>query len=88
VNLLRAALVPVLAVVLAITVGAIIIELSGLNAFEAYRALYDGALADRKGIGRTLEKATPLVMGGLAVAFAFKAGLFNIGGQGQLVIGA
>ena len=87
-NLLRAALVPALAVVLAITFGAIIIELSGLNAFEAYRALYDGALADRKGIGRTLEKATPLVMGGLAVAFAFKAGLFNIGGQGQLVIGA
>jgi simple sugar transport system permease protein len=87
-TLLRAAAVPLLSVALAILVGGIIIELSGENAIEAYRALYDGALANRKVFGRTLEKATPLVMGGLAVAFAFKAGLFNIGGQGQLVIGA
>ena len=34
------------------------------------------------------RKATPLILGGLAVAFAFKAGLFNIGGQGQLLLGA
>ena len=45
-------------------------------------------LAARKRFGRTLEKATPLIFGGLAVAFAFKAGLFNIGGQGQLLMGA
>jgi len=87
-RILRAALLPVLAVIMAIATGAIIIELSGLNALEAYRALFDGSLADRKGIGRTMEKATPLVMGGLAVSFAFKAGLFNIGGQGQLIVGA
>ena len=85
---LRSALIPLIAVVLAIAVGAIIIALSGSSPIDAYRALIDGSLSDSKGIGRTLEKATPLVMGGLAVAFAFKAGLFNIGGQGQLVIGA
>ena len=61
-TLLRAAAVPLLSVVLAILVGGIIIELSGENALEAYRALYDGALANRKVFGRTLEKATPLVL--------------------------
>jgi len=85
---IRSALVPVLAVALAIAVGAVIIALSGSSPVDAYRALIEGSLSDPKSIGRTLEKATPLVMGGLAVAFAFKAGLFNIGGQGQLVIGA
>ena len=85
---IRSALVPVLAVALAILVGGWIIALSGSSPLDAYKALIEGSLSDSKGIGRTLEKATPLVLGGLAVAFAFKAGLFNIGGQGQLVIGA
>ena len=79
---------PIFAVALAIATGAIIIALSGSSPIDAYKALIDGSLSDSKSIGRTLEKATPLVMGGLAVAFAFKAGLFNIGGQGQLVFGA
>jgi simple sugar transport system permease protein len=47
-----------------------------------------GSLGDIKAFGRTLEKTTPLVLSGLAVAFAFKAGLFNIGAQGQLLFGA
>ena len=45
-------------------------------------------LATSKALGRTLEKATPLIFSGLAVAFGFKAGLFNIGAQGQLLFGA
>ena len=85
---LRLFLMPILAVALAIATGALIIALSGSSPVDAYKALIDGSLSDSKSIGRTLEKATPLVMGGLAVAFAFKAGLFNIGGQGQLVFGA
>ncbi len=54
----------------------------------AYAALWDGAFGSSQTIGRTLEKATPLIFSGLAVAFAFKAGLFNIGAQGQLLFGA
>ena len=84
----RLFIMPILAVALAIATGAIIIALSGSSPVDAYKALIDGSLSDSRSIGRTLEKATPLVMGGLAVAFAFKAGLFNIGGQGQLVFGA
>ncbi|MGH8873729.1 MAG: ABC transporter permease, partial [Acidimicrobiia bacterium] len=65
-----------------------VVAASGVNPLVAYRALFEGALGSGTAIGRTLEKATPLVLSGLAVAFAFKAGLFNIGGQGQLILGA
>ncbi|VAW43476.1 ABC transporter, permease protein 1 (cluster 11, riboflavin/purine nucleoside/unknown) [hydrothermal vent metagenome] len=80
--------VPLTAVLLAGLIGAIILWLSGANPWEAYAALYKGSFGSADAVGRTLEKATPLILGGLAVAFAFKAGLFNIGGQGQLLLGA
>lgn len=84
----RSVSVPISAVLLAALVGAIILLTSGANPLEAYAALLEGAFGDMEAIGRTLEKSTPLILGGLAVAFAFKAGLFNIGGQGQLLFGA
>ncbi len=84
----RAMSVPVTAVLLALVIGAIILISSGANPLAAYIALFQGAFGDLSAIGRTLEKATPLVFSGLAVAFAFKAGLFNIGAQGQLLLGA
>jgi simple sugar transport system permease protein len=68
-------------------IGAIILLVSGSNPLTAYRALFSGAFTG-DGLGRTLEKATPLLFSGLAVSFAFKAGLFNIGAQGQLLLGA
>lgn len=86
--LLRALTVPLGAVVLAMLIGAIILLLSGSDPIEAYTALFRGAFGNMDNLQRTLEKATPLIFGGLAVAFAFKAGLFNIGGQGQLLLGA
>ena len=57
-------------------------------AYESYRALWEGSLGSASGVGRTLVEATPLALAGLSVAFAFRAGLFNIGAAGQLVIGA
>jgi len=87
-QLWQGASVPLTAVLLAGLIGAIILWLSGANPWEAYTALYKGSFGSADAIGRTLEKATPLILGGLAVAFAFKAGLFNIGGQGQLLLGA
>lgn len=80
--------VPTTAILLALIIGGIILLVSGSNPIEAYVALFRGSLGGGEAFGRTLEKATPLILGGLAVAFAFKAGLFNIGGQGQLLIGA
>ncbi|MEZ5380114.1 MAG: ABC transporter permease [Acidimicrobiales bacterium] len=82
------ALLPALAVVLGLVIGALLMLAAGKNPAEAYWAMLVGAFGGADRFGRTLEKATPLVMGGLAVALAFKAGLFNIGGQGQLLLGA
>jgi simple sugar transport system permease protein len=62
--------------------------LSGSNPAQAFTALFQGSLGSLAACGRTLEKSTPLIFSGLAVAFAFKAGLFNIGVQGQLLFGS
>ncbi len=80
--------VPLAAVILALLIGALILLISGINPLDAYGALFKGAFGSAKYLQRTLEKATPLIFSGLAVAFAFKAGLFNIGAQGQLLFGA
>jgi ABC-type uncharacterized transport system permease subunit len=84
----RAMPIPVTAVFLALGVGAIILLIDGNDPINAYTALFRGAFGDADRILRTLGKATPLVFGGLAVSFAFKAGMFNIGAQGQLLFGA
>ncbi|MCS6842310.1 MAG: ABC transporter permease [Roseiflexus sp.] len=87
-SLLRAMIVPIMSVIVALAIGAVIISLSGANPLVAYSALFEGGLGSGRAIGRTLEKATPLIFGGLAVSLAFKCGLFNIGAQGQLLLGA
>ncbi len=85
---MRAAAVPLASVVLGLVLGAVLIAVQGHSVLSAYGALVLGGAGDADAVLRTLQKATPLIFGGLAVAFAFKAGLFNIGGQGQLLVGA
>ncbi len=84
----RVMAIPLAAVLLALVIGAVLLAISGANPFRAYAALIEGSFGNMKAFGRTLAKATPLIFSGLAVAFAFKAGLFNIGAQGQLLFGA
>jgi ABC-type uncharacterized transport system permease subunit len=55
---------------------------------DSYWALLDGSLGSETAIKTTLERAAPLICAGLSVTLAFRAGLFNIGAQGQLIIGA
>ncbi len=80
--------VPVLAVVLSFAVGAIFIAIVGQNPIEVYYVLFSQTLGNEYGIGQLLFKTTPLIFAGLSVAICFKAGLFNIGAEGQLQIGA
>lgn len=82
-------LVPILAVVAALAVGAVIIALTeGLSQVgPAYRALFQGALVGSPSISETLVNSAPLILAGLSVALGFKAGLFNIGAEGQMTIG-
>ena len=87
-NLRRVLLIQGTSVLLAVLIGAVILLVSGANPLQAYGALIEGSFGSLKTLGRTLEKATPLIFNGLAVAFAFRAGLFNIGAQGQLLFGA
>jgi general nucleoside transport system permease protein len=56
--------------------------------YDSYRALYDSSLGTPSALGRTLVETTPLALAGLSVALAFRAGLFNIGAAGQLIVGA
>ena len=83
-----ALLFPVLAIAISFAVGAVIILATGNDPLAAYSALISGAFGSPAAIGRTLVNATPLILTGLAVAVAFRAGLFNIGGEGQFYIGA
>jgi simple sugar transport system permease protein len=87
-SLCHMTVIPVAAVILAGMIGAVILAISGADPLQAYAALVKGSFGSLAALGRTLEKATPLIFSGLAVTFAFKAGLFNIGAQGQLIFGA
>ncbi len=80
--------VPVIAVLLAFLIGSVLIALQGANPIGAYRTIFEAALGSQRGLIRTLEKTTPLILAGLAVAVALRVGLFNIGAQGQLIMGA
>ena len=84
----QSALVPVYAVALALVVASVIILLVGGNPLEAYAALLDGMFGTPDRINASLGRSTPFIGAALAVAFAFRAGLFNIGAEGQLLIGA
>jgi len=83
-----AALVPFLAIFTALVIGGIIIWLAGGNPIQAYVGLFQGAFGSPKAISETAVWATPYILAGLAVALAFKGGLFNIGAEGQLALGA
>ena len=80
--------IPLLAVFTALVVGAVIIAVTGGNVLLAYRGLWEGSLGRPASISETLVWATPYIFGGLAVALAFKAGLFNIGVEGQIGVGS
>ena len=88
---------PVISIVLSVLVGSLVIIFSewlvngqlqpGL-AIDAYAALIEGSIGSERAIVNTLVATAPLLLGGLSVGLAFKAGLFNIGAQGQFLMGA
>lgn len=80
--------IPVVSVLIAFTLGGLLIWLQGVNPFTAYRVLFEAALGSQEGLLRVMQKSTPLIFTGLAVVVGLRAGLFNIGAQGQLLMGA
>jgi len=95
-------MVPILTTVIAFIAGGLIVLATGHNPLSTYQSIFNGtglnwlfpwvSGAERAtaagNLQQTLLQATPLVLVGLAVAFAFRAGMFNIGGQGQYTVGA
>lgn len=93
---------PVLTALLAFLVGGLVVLATGHDPLSTYKAIFDGTGlnwlfpwtggADRDqaaiNLQQTLILTTPLILAGLAVAFAFRAGLFNIGGNGQYIVGS
>lgn len=105
-SIVQALLVPTLALLVALIIGAFIIVLTDIEAlgmlredtlgalgqmvegvWVAYRSIFIGAFGSINALSETLFAATPLILAGLAVALGFKAGLFNIGANGQMTIG-
>jgi len=88
VPLLYAAVSPVAAVLLALTLAAGLIAAAGVNPLAAYAEMLKGALGSRLAVTEMLARATPLILTGLAAAVAFRARLWNIGAEGQFYLGA
>lgn len=81
-------LMPMLATLAALGIGAILLMLLKVNPLEAYAAMFEGAFGSKNALADTLVKATPLLFVGLGICIAFRGGVINIGGEGQLVAGA
>src|SRR5262249_19106592 len=93
-------MVPVLTTLIAFLAGGVVVLITGHNPFSTYKAIFNGTGLNwlfpwvggserstaAMALQQTLLLATPLLLTGLAVAFAFRAGLFNIGGQGQYTV--
>ncbi|MFC2024211.1 ABC transporter permease [Chloroflexota bacterium] len=78
----------ILVIAMALGIGAIIFAFFGINPLAAYRAVFTGAIVGTHNITESLVITIPLLLTGLGVAFAFKCGVWNIGAEGQLFMGA
>ena len=72
----------------ALLIGAVILMVSGFNPVEAYSALLSGAFSNARHIGDVLEYAMVLCLCGVACNIGSRVGIFNVGGEGQLLLGA
>lgn len=82
------ALLPVFATLAALAVGAVMLLVLGANPIQAYGALLEGSFGSGNALAETAVKAVPLLLVGLGICIAFRANVINIGGEGQMIIGA
>jgi simple sugar transport system permease protein len=88
VSWLDALFIPLLASVLGLLVGAVMLQALGANPIDAYIAMAHGAFGSPNAFADTLVKASPLLFVGIGTCIAYRCGVINIGGEGQIVIGA
>jgi len=88
VSWLGAGIAPIAAVVVALVLCSVLIMWTGTSVIDAYGLLFKGAFGSAFALNETLTRSIPLMLTGLAVAVAFRAKFYNIGGEGQLYAGA
>jgi simple sugar transport system permease protein len=81
-------LIPISSIVAALAVGAIMLALLGANPLQGYSTMFSAAFGSADGLAATAIKAIPLMLVGVGICIAFRANVINIGGEGQMVIGA
>jgi simple sugar transport system permease protein len=79
---------PLAGIVVALILGAVMLLLLKVNPLQAYAALVNGAVGTTFGLTQSLVKATPLLLVGAGICIAFRANVINIGGEGQIILGA
>ena len=77
----------IISILLGFLVGAIVLLISGYDPIEGYQALFQGVFKTPRNIGWAIVTSTPIILTGLGVCFAFQTGLFNMGAEGQFIIG-
>jgi ABC-type uncharacterized transport system permease subunit len=82
------AAMPLLAMLAALLIGAVMLLLLKANPLEAYATMVTGVFGSLSGFTQSLVKATPLLLVGLGICIAFRASVINIGGEGQIILGA
>jgi general nucleoside transport system permease protein len=87
-QLLRSLVQPLTAVLIGLLTGAVAISLVGASVLETYKVMWDGAFGNFYFVTATLARATPIILIGLGLVIAFRAGVFNMGAEGQMVLGA
>jgi len=85
--LLSATGLTIISIIMGLLVGAVILLVAGYNPLQAYSVILKGIFSKPKYMSYTIIKATPLIITGLSIAFAYKTGLFNIGAEGQFIMG-
>ncbi|RUS45212.1 ABC transporter permease [Cohnella sp. AR92] len=78
----------VAAIAISLLAGALVMAAAGVTPWEAYELMWQGAAGGANSLKETLVKATPLLFAGLSYSFAYRCGLFNIGAEGQIYVGA
>jgi simple sugar transport system permease protein len=85
---LQSVILPLAAVLAALGVGGVMIAVAGFKPLEIYASMLESAVGTPQGLGVSVTNAIPLILAGLGVALPFRCGLLNIGGEGQIYIGA
>ncbi|MDO5715632.1 MAG: ABC transporter permease [Tissierellia bacterium] len=77
-----------IAIIIGILLGSVVLLFNGISPIQAYKVIFLGAFGKPKYISWTIVRAVPILLTGVSVAFAFQTGLFNIGAEGQYIVGS